>query len=43
MSDKERAVYSLIRAHYLAQFQSFSDIQEERPAALAELEAACCR
>ncbi len=30
-------------AHYLAQFQSFSDIQEERPAALAELEAACCR
>ena len=30
-------------AHYLAQFQSFSDIQEERPAALAELEAGCCR
>jgi anaerobic magnesium-protoporphyrin IX monomethyl ester cyclase len=30
-------------AHYLAQFQSFSEIQEERPAALAELECGCCR
>jgi B12-binding domain/radical SAM domain protein of rhizo-twelve system len=28
-------------AHYLAQFDRFSDIQEERPAPLAELEAAC--
>jgi anaerobic magnesium-protoporphyrin IX monomethyl ester cyclase len=27
--------------HYLAQFASFSDIQEERPAPLPELEAAC--
>jgi B12-binding domain/radical SAM domain protein of rhizo-twelve system len=32
-------------AHYLAQFSGFSDIQEERPAPLAELESACagCR
>ncbi len=30
-------------AHHLARFQSFSDIQEDRPAALAELEAGCCR
>jgi B12-binding domain/radical SAM domain protein of rhizo-twelve system len=30
-------------AHYLEQFGSFSDIQEERPLALAELEAACPR
>ncbi len=29
--------------HYLAAFSSFSDIQEERPASLAELEASCCR
>ena len=28
-------------AHYLTQFDRFSDIQAERPAALAELEAAC--
>ena len=28
-------------AHYLGQFTSFSDIQAERPAPLAELEAAC--
>jgi B12-binding domain/radical SAM domain protein of rhizo-twelve system len=28
-------------AHYLAEFDSFSDIQEERPAPLGELEAAC--
>ena len=27
--------------HYLAQFTSFSDIQDGAPAALAELEAAC--
>ncbi len=27
--------------HYLAQFTSFSDIQDERPLPLAELEAAC--
>ena len=29
--------------HYLAAFSVFSDIQEERPASLAELEAPCCR
>ncbi len=29
-------------AHYLGQFDRFSDIQEERPAPLRELEAACC-
>ena len=28
--------------HYLAQFTRFSDIQEEAPASLATLEAACC-
>jgi B12-binding domain/radical SAM domain protein of rhizo-twelve system len=28
-------------AHYLAQFQKFSDIQEDAPAPLADLEAAC--
>ena len=28
-------------AHYLGQFASFSDIQDERPASLGELEAAC--
>ncbi|MDB5375729.1 MAG: family B12-binding radical protein [Rubritepida sp.] len=30
-------------AYYLAQFDSFSDIQDERPIPLAELEAACVR
>jgi anaerobic magnesium-protoporphyrin IX monomethyl ester cyclase len=30
-------------AHYLSQFDSFSDIQDERPIPLAELEAACIR
>jgi len=29
-------------AHYLGQFDRFSEIQEERPAPLRELEAACC-
>ncbi len=29
-------------AHYLGQFKRFSDIQEERPLPLPELEAACC-
>jgi B12-binding domain/radical SAM domain protein of rhizo-twelve system len=29
-------------AHYLAAFRSFSDIQEQRPRPLRELEAACC-
>ena len=29
-------------AHYLGQFAAFSDIQDERPVPLAELEAACC-
>jgi B12-binding domain/radical SAM domain protein of rhizo-twelve system len=29
-------------AHYLAQFDDFSDIQEGRPAALHELERTCC-
>jgi anaerobic magnesium-protoporphyrin IX monomethyl ester cyclase len=28
--------------HYLAQFDAFSDIQDERPAPLPELERACC-
>ncbi|TPM96598.1 TIGR04295 family B12-binding domain-containing radical SAM protein [Mesorhizobium sp. B2-1-3A] len=28
--------------HYLASFETFSDIQEKRPRALAELEATCC-
>ncbi|WP_292393817.1 TIGR04295 family B12-binding domain-containing radical SAM protein, partial [Mesorhizobium sp.] len=28
--------------HYLASFRTFSDIQEKRPRALAELEATCC-
>jgi B12-binding domain/radical SAM domain protein of rhizo-twelve system len=28
--------------HYLAQFDCFSDIQEERPLPLPQLEAACC-
>ncbi|RWI30161.1 TIGR04295 family B12-binding domain-containing radical SAM protein [Mesorhizobium sp.] len=28
--------------HYLASFQTFSDIQEKRPRALAELEVTCC-
>jgi hypothetical protein len=30
-------------AHYLAQFDHFSEIQDERPAPLRELEAACHR
>ena len=30
-------------AHYLAQFTEFSDIQDERPRPLPELEATCCR
>jgi anaerobic magnesium-protoporphyrin IX monomethyl ester cyclase len=29
--------------HYLAAFTEFSDIQEERPASLAQLEEQCCR
>ncbi|MDX7952025.1 TIGR04295 family B12-binding domain-containing radical SAM protein [Lichenihabitans sp. Uapishka_5] len=29
-------------AHYLAQFSNFSDIQDERPVPLPELELACC-
>ncbi|TPI10981.1 TIGR04295 family B12-binding domain-containing radical SAM protein [Mesorhizobium sp. B4-1-3] len=28
--------------HYLASFRSFSDIQDQRPHALAELESSCC-
>jgi anaerobic magnesium-protoporphyrin IX monomethyl ester cyclase len=28
--------------HYLAQFESFSDIQDDRPLPLPQLEAACC-
>ncbi|RWQ60144.1 TIGR04295 family B12-binding domain-containing radical SAM protein [Mesorhizobium sp.] len=28
--------------HYLASFRTFSDIQEKRPRALADLEATCC-
>jgi B12-binding domain/radical SAM domain protein of rhizo-twelve system len=30
-------------AHYLGQFQRFSDLQDDRPLPLPELEAACCR
>ena len=30
-------------AHYLAQFDSFSEIQNERPVPLPDLEASCCR
>ena len=30
-------------AHYLSQFGAFSDIQEERPVPLMELEVSCCR
>ena len=37
----ERA-WERAHAHYLAQFHDFSDIQEERPVALPELERACC-
>ena len=29
-------------AHYLAAFSAFSDIQDERPVPLAQLEASCC-
>ncbi len=29
-------------AHYLAQFSAFSDIQDERPVPLPDLETACC-
>lgn len=35
------AAWERAHAHYLAQFDRFSDIQEERPAALAELERSC--
>jgi len=42
-SEPDDQAWERAHAHYLAQFQSFSDIQEERPAALPELEAGCCR
>ena len=29
--------------HYLSQFDAFSDIQDDRPAPLPDLEASCCR
>ncbi|MBV1797442.1 TIGR04295 family B12-binding domain-containing radical SAM protein [Siccirubricoccus sp. G192] len=35
------AAWERAHAHYLGQFSSFSDIQEERPLALRDLEAAC--
>jgi anaerobic magnesium-protoporphyrin IX monomethyl ester cyclase len=35
------AAWERAHAHYLGQFTSFSDIQEERPLALRDLEAAC--
>jgi B12-binding domain/radical SAM domain protein of rhizo-twelve system len=37
------AAWERAHAHYLAQFDSLSDLQESRAAPLAELEAACCR
>jgi anaerobic magnesium-protoporphyrin IX monomethyl ester cyclase len=37
------AAWERAHAHYLAQFAAFSDIQEDRPLPLPELEAACPR
>ncbi|QRE75208.1 hypothetical protein [Methylobacterium aquaticum] len=31
-----------VHAHHLGPFDRFGDIQDERPASLRELEAACC-
>ncbi|WP_149536538.1 TIGR04295 family B12-binding domain-containing radical SAM protein [Siccirubricoccus phaeus] len=39
----DEAAWERAHAHYLAQFDRLSDIQEEHPASLAELEASCCR
>ncbi|GEP06353.1 TIGR04295 family B12-binding domain-containing radical SAM protein [Methylobacterium oxalidis] len=42
--EPDGAAWERAHAHYLGQFDRFSDIQEERPLPLAELEAACgCR
>jgi anaerobic magnesium-protoporphyrin IX monomethyl ester cyclase len=38
----DREAWERAHAHYLAQFQDFSEIQEGRPVPLAELERACC-
>lgn len=40
--DPDDAAWERAHAHYLAQFATFSDIQEERPAPLHELELECC-
>lgn len=39
----DESAWERAHAHYLAQFEHFSDIQDERPASLEELEAACDR
>ena len=39
--EPDDAAWERAHAHYLAQFGRFSDIQDEAPAALPELEAAC--
>ncbi|GJD50596.1 Anaerobic magnesium-protoporphyrin IX monomethyl ester cyclase [Methylobacterium crusticola] len=39
--EPDDAAWERAHAHYLAQFDHFSDIQEERPLPLRELEAAC--
>ncbi|WP_298953104.1 TIGR04295 family B12-binding domain-containing radical SAM protein [uncultured Methylobacterium sp.] len=42
--EPDDAAWERAHAHYLGQFDRFSDIQEERPLPLRELEAACgCR
>ncbi|MDR7039969.1 B12-binding domain/radical SAM domain protein of rhizo-twelve system [Methylobacterium sp. BE186] len=42
--EPDDAAWERAHAHYLGQFERFSDIQEERPLPLPELEAACtCR
>lgn len=41
--EPDDAAWERAHAHYLEQFDSFSDIQDDRPAALDALEAACAR
>ncbi len=38
----DREAWERAHAHYLAQFTDFSEIQDGRPASLAELECDCC-
>ena len=40
-SGRDPAAWERAHAHYLGQFTQFSDIQDERPLPLTELEAAC--